>query len=308
MIYAQDQLTLKKHSAYGVAAMREEDILFDESNLSCPHCGGKVILKNGLINIPHFAHIQKDCGYFEYKGMSKWHLDWQSNFPQAQREVIKKCQETGEKHIADTVNARGTVIEFQNSSISLKEKLSRDSFYDEIIWVVNAEEFKDRIKLVRAVTLSFKENKRRIRELQSAYSSPVSDYNISSVIRKTEDVIKAAQQQYNYLKDGTCDSLSMSLIGLENFLNDYKDLAESIQYDRNRLIENYENEIKQNGYENYYRLEWIHPRKIWYDSKTPIFFDLNNGLMILWHNYKAHRITKTKFLEKYCTSQYAKAH
>ena len=307
MIYAQDQLTLKKHSAYGIAAMRKENILFDESNLSCPHCGGKVILKNGLINIPHFAHVQKDCGYFDYKGMSKWHLDWQSHFPQAQREVIKKCQKTGEKHIADTVNARGTVIEFQNSSISLKEKLSRDSFYNEIIWVVNAEEFKDRIKLAKVETPLFRDNKSTLEYLQSPFG-PVSDYSINKVMQNTKEVIKAVNKQYNYLKDSDSDTLSISLCGVENFLNDYKDLSRTLKRNKNKLIEKYQNKIKQERYENYYLLEWAHPRKIWYDSKTPVFFDLNNGIMILWHNYKAHRITKTKFLEKYCTSQYAETH
>lgn len=54
----------------------------------CPSCGGELIVKNGSINIPHFAHKSlEDCDTFS-EDMSPWHRHWQSLFPEECREVV----------------------------------------------------------------------------------------------------------------------------------------------------------------------------------------------------------------------------
>lgn len=57
------------------------------------------------------------------------------------------CQESGERHIADIKNSRGLVIELQNSSISQEEANSREKFYQNMLWVVNAKKFWKNITL-----------------------------------------------------------------------------------------------------------------------------------------------------------------
>jgi competence CoiA-like predicted nuclease len=42
-----------------------------------------------------------------------------------------------EKHIADVKTPNGLVVEFQHSAISAEEKLSRETFYKNMIWVVD---------------------------------------------------------------------------------------------------------------------------------------------------------------------------
>lgn len=47
----------------------------------CPVCKAPLIIKNGQINVPHFAHKSlQDCDTFT-QDMSKWHRDWQNVFP-----------------------------------------------------------------------------------------------------------------------------------------------------------------------------------------------------------------------------------
>ena len=53
-------------------------------------------------------------------------------------EVI--IEKHGKRHIAD-INSNGYVIELQNSPISPEEIISRESFYDKMIWIFNAKNF-----------------------------------------------------------------------------------------------------------------------------------------------------------------------
>lgn len=134
----------------------------------CPSCGGELIVKNGSINIPHFAHRSlKDCDTFS-EDMSYWHRHWQSLFPEECREVVieldisesdyyrakvdfdtyrdftesmeafeswceiwgyEKGKDLKIKHRAD-VCYNGYVIEFQHSHISAQEFNERNWFYN----------------------------------------------------------------------------------------------------------------------------------------------------------------------------------
>ena len=137
----------------------------------CPVCGEAVIVKNGSLVIPHFAHKSKtDCDTFT-QDMSAWHKWWQNRFPKANQEHVEELQirvrdyhsaairnnfwrstvddlisrhQMDEvitiKHRAD-VRACGYVIEFQNSPISREEFNERNWFYRaigcKVVWIFN---------------------------------------------------------------------------------------------------------------------------------------------------------------------------
>jgi len=115
----------------------------DNLDLRCPCCNSEVVAKQGEKNIWHFAHkVKNDCSEW-FKPMSEWHSNWQKCFPIEYREVIHKCEKTGEKHIADIKTKNDIVIEFQHSSITPQEIRSREEFYGEkMIWVLDANKFK----------------------------------------------------------------------------------------------------------------------------------------------------------------------
>lgn len=109
----------------------------------CGFCGEKVRGRCGEINIWHWQHINKvDCDLWK-EGETDWHRAWKKKFPFEWQEtiIIKK----GEKHIADILTEEGLVIEFQNSSITPSTIAEREKFYGKMIWVINAESFKNNL-------------------------------------------------------------------------------------------------------------------------------------------------------------------
>lgn len=111
------------------------------SKIVCPCCGKPVIFKCGQINAPHFAHIHaEDCDSF-CSDMSWWHYNAQERFDISEREVV--IQHNGVIHRADVCIGK-TVIEFQNSQISIGDFDARNEFYVsagyQVIWVFNVDE------------------------------------------------------------------------------------------------------------------------------------------------------------------------
>lgn len=122
-------------------------------NYYCPICQQKLILKlKGEQRRPHFAHAffgntnYSPCpDMWHHDDKSDWHNEWQLLFPLENYEVV--VNNNGIKHRADVL-INNTVIEFQHSSISLKEFDERNTFYNnagyQVIWVFDLrKEYKE---------------------------------------------------------------------------------------------------------------------------------------------------------------------
>ncbi len=77
-----------------------------------------------------------------FNGESEWHSGWKNAFPEAYREKTFLNRVEGYYHRADVHTPCGTTIEFQNSPISLAELQSRETFYPNLVWVINGKKFK----------------------------------------------------------------------------------------------------------------------------------------------------------------------
>lgn len=108
----------------------------------CPQCKHTVIAKCGELKIWHWAHEKrKECdSWFEPETL--WHLQWKAQFPDDVCEVV--VQKDGRIHRADIL-VNNTVVELQNSSISTKMIAARESFYNNMLWIFNAEGFEERL-------------------------------------------------------------------------------------------------------------------------------------------------------------------
>ena len=110
-----------------------------EANLKgavCQVCKAEVIAKCGDIKIHHWAHKSKrKCDHW-WENETQWHKDWKNQFSKDWQEIIHKS-ETGEKHIADIKTPKGLVVEFQHSPIDKDELSTRNTFYENIVWVVD---------------------------------------------------------------------------------------------------------------------------------------------------------------------------
>jgi len=62
-------------------------------------------------------------------------------FPSVHREVSYTAPD-GEIHRADVVTQFGIVIEFQHSQMTDAERLSREYFYKNLVWVLDGREFR----------------------------------------------------------------------------------------------------------------------------------------------------------------------
>lgn len=109
----------------------------------CDFCKEKVIGKCGKIYIWHWQHVHNaNCDLWK-EGETDWHRAWKNKFPfEWQEKIIVK---NGEKHIADIFTTNGIVIEFQNSMISSSTIAERERFYQKMIWVINAQTFKNNL-------------------------------------------------------------------------------------------------------------------------------------------------------------------
>lgn len=122
--------------------------IYPEKGLSgvCPICKNNVISACGEINVWHWRHENlEDCDSFS-EGETEWHFNWKMQFPKNWQEVVIK-NEHGIIHRADIKTPNNLVLELQNSPISPEEIMCRESFYNNIIWLINAKDFCKNISL-----------------------------------------------------------------------------------------------------------------------------------------------------------------
>ena len=100
----------------------------------CPVCGGAMTAKCGEHRVHHWAHrATRSC---DWEPETEWHRAWKNLFPEDWQEKMHQSQD-GEKHIADVKTESGVVVEFQHSSLCPEERESRESFYQNMVWVVD---------------------------------------------------------------------------------------------------------------------------------------------------------------------------
>lgn len=124
--------------------------LYSGQRAKCECCYGVLVAHCGDIRIAHWQHlnIDKDCDPWQ-EHETQWHRDWKSQFPSEWQEVVI---EVGyERHRADVKTKFGIVVEFQNSSISSSTIKTRENFYGNMVWVINAQEFSQNFKLYSKV-------------------------------------------------------------------------------------------------------------------------------------------------------------
>lgn len=103
----------------------------------CPSCGSELVAKCGETNVNHWAHKgRRNCDPW-WENETDWHRSWKKSFPKEWQERIHRDEESGEKHIADVKTDSDWVLEFQHSHIDPEERLSRNSFYPKLVWVID---------------------------------------------------------------------------------------------------------------------------------------------------------------------------
>ena len=102
----------------------------------CACCGNETVAKCGNFKVHHWAHkSRKHCDpWWENEG--EWHRKWKNYFPAESQEIVFKHPQTNEKHIAD-IFINQMVIEVQSYSIKEDEARLRETFYNNMVWVID---------------------------------------------------------------------------------------------------------------------------------------------------------------------------
>ena len=104
----------------------------------CCLCGDAMIAKCGQYVRWHWAHKARiTCDPWQ-ESETDWHRYWKDAFPVDCQEVVRADDRTHEKHIADVKIPGGFVVEVQHSPIDENEAQSREDFYRNMIWIVDA--------------------------------------------------------------------------------------------------------------------------------------------------------------------------
>lgn len=149
----------------------------------CQVCEDPLIAHCGEIKVWHWQHRHdRECDPWK-EHETLWHRQWKERFPLPWCEVILQ-NDDGEKHVADVKTQGQVVIEFQNSPISTHTIQEREDFYQDMVWVINAAEFKKNIRMASIV-------KSELREIDKESFNQIAlvKANIETEIRDLEEKV-----------------------------------------------------------------------------------------------------------------------
>ena len=288
------------------------EVSFSGEKAKCRDCGFEVHGRKGRIRTAYWKHPNNsDCDKW-HEPITKWHIDWQNEFPKDYQEISLLDEETGEIHRADIQLPSGIVIEVQNSPIKVDELEQREKFYGKngLVWILNGKSLAKQSK----VSYNFEKQIFAISSEIPSYIEEFRDYNMDSINEMLWDsnIIREISN-HNKIKD------------IENQNGNYYwfEFQESIDFDE--LVEKIDNELYQilielYGYSKYreiikyfetkihfvkedrfsnIRLDKLYWRKFIDFMEYPVFIDNIEGLpnnYVFW--YQKGQIIKKNDLIK----------
>ena len=106
-----------------------------------------MLAKCGTRVMHHWAHVsRRNCDPW-WENETNWHREWKAKFPEECREVSHTAPD-GELHRADIKTPTGIVIEVQHSTMTDQELESRETFYRNLVWIVDGRGFRNRFSIL----------------------------------------------------------------------------------------------------------------------------------------------------------------
>ena len=240
---------------------------------TCPMCSGPTVSKCGPILLWHWAHRGKRHCDPWWENETGWHRDWKSRFPPESREVVHFDNITGENHVADVKTHRGVVVEFQNSPLSVSELRARESFYGQMLWIVNGAHFSAQFTVLHALP-----------DPRSELAKDLVFYPA-----QTNRRFAAVASPHPGLSRGMFWRRS------ENRNRRPGDLVEV------HSTESIKSDIERE-YIGHHQFEWTRPRTVWFESHAPVFLDFGGDTLWRFQEYDSNircvqRVPKQQLVE-----------
>lgn len=213
---------------------------------NCQICGRPAIAKCGEHVAWHWAHAGRRVCDPWWENEGPWHRAWKECFPLECREIIAH-DPNGEKHIADLKLRSGLVIELQHSQMPPDELRSREQFYGNMIWIVDAVPFLQNLTVF----------------------DPLPDPNLPFV----DDLVFAgphpAWRKNLVCRSGNFDSLMF-------YRRSEKDPSLGlVELQTGRELSSY----FPDAYTGHHLFLWVRPREIWFQATKPTYLDMGNGML-----------------------------
>lgn len=228
----------------------------------CPDCGADMKAKCGTRVIHHWAHANRQNCDPWWENETQWHRDWKNLFPLEWREVSHVSPE-GEIHRADVKSAQGLVIELQHSAISDAERLSREQFYGNMVWILDGRDFVKNFDIYHKLP------------------DPASDLARDLMWSKATREMQGAAR------------------GIYYRLSENPGLTKAVErpYGRMHFIHEIENEVNA-AYRGHHQYHWVRPREAWLESTRPVYIDFGVALLVRLEKYDEYRMPCIRFVPK----------
>lgn len=243
---------------------------------SCPTCNAEMIAKCGPRVIHHWSHKgSRNCDPW-WENETDWHREWKSYFPEEWREITHLSKD-GEIHRADIKTPAGIVIEIQHSSMTDAERQARETFYGNIVWVLDGK--------------GFEKNFHIFHMLPDPNSTIASDIIWAKASKKMGG---AARGLFFRLSEAQ-RSYPEKVITKETF-------DDSVEMREVHSMQSIRAEVEE-SYSGHHQYDWIRPRRTWLDSPCPVYIDFGNDFLVKLGIYDEsglpciHYVAKRKFIQ-----------
>jgi len=232
----------------------------------CPQCGSIVIAKCGPRVMHHWAHFgRRNCDPW-WETETPWHRAWKALFPEEWREV-SHVAEDGEIHRADIKTSTGIVVEIQNSPMSDAERISREQFYRNLVWVVNGDHFRNNFDLYHilpdptsdiAQDLIWEKAKRHMHGANRGIF-----FRFSEVKKEYPEVTRATH----------------SCGGFYHFMHEIEGDVQAV-------------------YRGHMQYDWVRPRRTWLDASCPVYIDFGEEWLARLETYDETGLPTVRLVSK----------
>jgi len=246
----------------------------------CPTCGAAMVAKCGRRIIHHWAHSgRRNCDPW-WENETSWHRGWKGMFPPECREICHTAPD-GEVHRSDIRTSTGIYIEFQHSAMSDAERLSREAFYGNLIWVLDGTPFKANFDLYHELPDPRSEIAQDLvwtkarRHLHGANAGIF--VRLSECQKEFPDVTKARTRG-----------------GIYHFMHEIAD--EVIR-----------------AYRGHHQFDWVRPRQTWLETLSPVYIDFGEDYLLKMEVYDESElpcvrvVMKREFVERVMVERDARA-
>jgi hypothetical protein len=230
---------------YAVVDGERREAFFSGKAL-CSMCGSAMLAKCGPCVIHHWAHFgRRNCDPW-WENETPWHREWKSRFPQDYREICHVASD-GEVHRADIKTPNGIVIEVQHSSMPDAERLSREAFYRNLVWIIDGSTFRKNFDIYHLLP------------------DPTSELGQDLVWHK-------AQRHMNGANAGIFVRRSE------------RDMEYPVRGGYLHFMHEIEKKVEQ-AYRGHHQYDWVRPRRTWLDATCPVYIDFGQEWLAKLETY-----------------------